>query len=157
MQKSGRSMEYLDPVTNERYIPFCIEPSLGVDRMLLAVLCNAYEEETLAEGETRTVLRLHPALSPYKVAILPLQKTLTEKAEDIFTRLTKAFAVDFDASGSIGKRYRRHDEIGTPFCLTVDFQTLEDETCTIRDRDSMTQIRINIKDVINYINEKILF
>ncbi len=157
MTKSGKSLEYIDPISNERYIPFCIEPSLGADRMLLAVLCNAYEEEELPGGEVRNVLHLHPALSPYKVAVLPLQKGLSEKADEIFAKLVKAFPTDYDISGSIGKRYRRHDEIGTPFCLTVDFQSLEDNTFTLRDRDSMTQIRINSDDVINYISEKLNF
>ncbi|NLT18022.1 MAG: Glycine--tRNA ligase [Firmicutes bacterium ADurb.Bin080] len=157
ISRSGKSLEYIDPNTNERFVPFVIEPSLGADRMLLAVLCNAYEEQELPGGDSRVVLHLHPTLSPFKLAILPLQKSLTEKAEEVFSKLSKMFSIDFDASGSIGKRYRRHDEIGTPFCLTIDFQSLDDDTCTIRDRDTMEQIRINICDVEDYISNKINF
>ncbi|MFA7663491.1 MAG: glycine--tRNA ligase [Clostridia bacterium] len=157
ISKSGKSLEYIDPNTNERYVPYVIEPSLGADRMLLAIMCNAYEEQELPGGDTRVVLHLHPTLSPFKVAILPLQKNLTEKAEDVYSELSKKFSVDFDASGSIGKRYRRHDEIGTPLCLTIDFQSLEDNTCTIRDRDTMEQVRIQLCDAEDYISKKIAF
>lgn len=157
ISKSGKSLEYIDPNTNERFVPYVIEPSLGADRMLLAIMCNAYEEQELPGGDTRVVLHLHPALSPFKVAILPLQKNLTEKAEDVYSELSKKFSVDFDASGSIGKRYRRHDEIGTPLCLTIDFQSLEDNTCTIRDRDTMEQVRIQLCDAEDYISKKIAF
>lgn len=147
---SSKSMEYSDPVTGDKYIPYVIEPSLGVGRMALALLCNAYDEEQL-ENETRTVLRLHPVLAPYKAAILPLQKSLTERAEQLFKSLCKKFSCTFDTSGSIGKRYRRQDEIGTPFCITVDFDTLDDECVTIRDRDSMQQIRLPIDKVAQHI------
>ena len=153
----GKSLEYTDPVTQEKYLPYVIEPSLGVERMLLAFLCNAYEEETIAENDTRVVLRLHPALAPFKVAVLPLQKKLGEKATQLYTELAKEFDVDYDESGSIGKRYRRQDEIGTPLCITVDFDTLEDETVTIRNRDTMDQIRLPIKELNNYIREFIKF
>ena len=154
---SGVNLEYIDPVTNERFIPYVVEPSLGVDRMLLVFLCNAYEEEAL-EKDSRTVLRLHPALAPYKACVLPLQKNkLGDKAREVKDELSKYFAVDYDESGSIGRRYRRQDEIGTPFCITVDFDTLEDDTVTVRDRDSMEQVRIKIDELKNFIEEKILF
>jgi glycyl-tRNA synthetase len=154
---SGVNLEYIDPVTNERFIPYVVEPSLGVDRMLLVFLCNAYEEEAL-EKDSRTVLRLHPALAPYKACVLPLQKNkLGDKAREVKDELSKYFAVDYDESGSIGRRYRRQDEIGTPFCITVDFDTLEDDTVTVRDRDSMEQVRIKIDKLKNFIEEKILF
>lgn len=153
----GKSLEYTDPVTQEKYLPYVIEPSLGVERMMLAFLCNAYDEETLEGNDTRVVLRLHPALAPYKVAILPLQKKLGDKANEIYAQLSKEFDVDYDETGSIGKRYRRQDEIGTPLCVTVDFDTLEDDTVTIRNRDSMEQIRIPVKDLANYVREFIKF
>ena len=157
MERSGKDLSYVDPVTNEKYIPYVIEPSLGVERMVLALLCNAYEEEELEGGDTRVVLRLHPFVAPVKVAILPLQKQLNEKAEEIYASLSKKFNCDYDGSGSIGKRYRRQDEIGTPFCLTVDFDTLEDNTVTIRERDSMKQIRLPIDEVEAYIAKAIDF
>ncbi len=157
MEHSKQDMSYLDPETNEKYVPYCIEPSLGCDRVALAFLCNSYEEEEIAEGDTRTVLHLHPALAPYKVAILPLSKKLSEKAEEVYENLSKKFMCDYDEAGSIGKRYRREDEIGTPFCVTIDFQTLEDNTVTIRDRDTMEQIRLKIEDVEKWISEKIEF
>ena len=154
---SKEDMSYLDPETNEKYIPYCIEPSVGADRVTLAFLCNAYEEQELGEGDTRVVLHLHPALAPYKAAILPLSKKLNDKADEIFQTLAKAFPVDYDDAGSIGKRYRRQDEIGTPYCITVDFDTLEDNQVTVRDRDTMEQIRIPIDQVEKYISEKIAF
>ena len=154
---SKEDMSYLDPETNEKYIPYCIEPSVGADRVTLAFLCNAYEEQELGEGDTRVVLHLHPALAPYKAAILPLSKKLNDKADEVFQTLAKAFPVDYDEAGSIGKRYRRQDEIGTPYCITVDFDTLEDNQVTIRDRDTMEQIRIPIDQVEKYIAEKIAF
>ena len=157
MDRSGKDLSYVDPVTNEKYIPYVIEPSLGVERMVLALLCNAYEEEELEGGDTRVVLRLHPFVAPVKVAILPLQKQLNEKAEEIYASLSKKFNCDFDGSGSIGKRYRRQDEIGTPYCLTVDFDTLEDNTVTIRERDSMKQVRLPIDEVEAYIAKGIDF
>ena len=157
MNASKEDFTYLDPETNERYIPYCIEPSLGADRVTLAFLCNAYDEEEIAEGDVRTVLHLHPALAPYKVAILPLSKKLSEKAEEVYANLSKKFMCEYDEAGSIGKRYRRQDEIGTPYCVTIDFDTLEDNTVTIRDRDTMEQVRVKIDELEKWIEEKIEF
>ncbi len=157
MQHSKEDFTYLDPETGEKYVPYCIEPSLGADRVALAFLCNSYEEEQLDEGDSRVVLHLHPALAPYKVAVLPLSKKLSEKAEEIYANLSKKFMCDYDEAGSIGKRYRREDEIGTPYCITVDFDTLEDNKVTIRDRDTMEQVRVNIDELENWINEKLEF
>lgn len=154
---TNKPMEYTDPVTQEKYIPYCIEPSLGVERVLLAFLCDAYEEQVLEKDETRVVLKLHPALAPFKVAVLPLQKKLGEKATEIYQKLSKEFNVDYDESGSIGKRYRRQDEIGTPLCVTVDFDTLTDNTVTVRNRDTMEQIRLNAEELNNYVKEFIKF
>ena len=154
---SKQDMSYQDPVTNEKYIPYVIEPSLGADRVVLAFLCNAYEEQQLEGDDSRVVLHLHPALAPYKAAILPLSKKLSEPAMEIYNKLSKKFMVDFDETGSIGKRYRREDEIGTPYCITVDFDSLEDNCVTVRDRDTMKQERIKITDVKDYIEEKIKF
>ena len=155
---SGKSMEYMDPFTNERFIPYCVEPSLGADRVALAFLCDAYDEETLENGDVRSVLHLHPALAPYKAAILPLQKNkLGDKAREVYELLAKHFMVDFDDSGAIGKRYRRQDEIGTPLCITIDFDTLEDETVTVRDRDTMAQVRMPIAELEGYIQKEIDF
>lgn len=157
MEFSKEDMNYLDTETNEKYIPYCIEPSLGADRVALAFLCNAYDEEEIAEGDTRIVLHLHPALAPYKVAILPLSKKLSDKANEVYDMLSKKFICDYDETGSIGKRYRREDEIGTPYCVTIDFDTLEDNTVTIRDRDTMEQIRLPIEELNKWIEEKIEF
>lgn len=157
MEHSGNDLSYLDPITNEKYVPYCIEPSLGADRVVLAFLVNAYDEEELKGGEYRTVLHLHPALAPFKAAVLPLSKKLSEKSLEVFSRLSKKFNVDYDEAGSIGKRYRREDEIGTPYCITVDFDTLEDNAVTIRDRDTMEQIRVNIDELEKFIEEKIQF
>lgn len=154
---SGKNMEYLDPETSERYIPYIIESTYGLDRTVLAVLCQAYEEQEMLDGDTRTVLHLHPALAPYKVAVLPLSKKLSEKADEVYTKLSKKFMCDYDEAGSIGKRYRREDEIGTPYCVTVDFDTLEDDTVTIRDRDTMEQIRLKIDEIPAWLEEKIEF
>ena len=155
---SGKSMEYLDPFTNERFIPYCVEPSLGADRVALAFLCDAYDEEALENGDVRNVLHLHPALAPYKAAVLPLQKNkLGDKAREVYELLAKHFMVDFDDSGAIGKRYRRQDEIGTPLCITIDFDTLEDETVTVRDRDTMAQVRMPIAELEGYIQKEIDF
>jgi len=154
---SGENMEYLDPVTNEKYVPYCVEPSLGADRVTLAFLCNAFEEETLENGDVRNVMHLHPALAPFKCAVLPLQKKLSEKAIEIYTELAKHFPVDYDEAGSIGKRYRRQDENGTPYCVTVDFDTIEKGTVTVRDRDTMQQITLPIEEVAAFINEKLVF
>ncbi len=152
---SGKDLTYQDPVTNEKYIPYVIEPSLGVERLMLAYLCNAYDEEQLENGESRVVMHFHPAIAPYKVAILPLQKNLSEKAREIYAQLSKHFMVDYDEAGSIGKRYRREDEIGTPLCVTVDFDTLENDTVTVRDRDTMQQIRLHVDELKDYISNKI--
>ena len=157
MEYSKEDMTYLDTETNEKYVPYCIEPSLGADRVALAFLCNAYDEEEIAEGDTRVVLHLHPALAPYKVAVLPLSKKLSDKANEVYDMLCKDFSVDYDEAGSIGKRYRREDEIGTPYCVTIDFDTLNDETVTIRDRDTMEQIRLPIAELKTWIEEKLKF
>ena len=157
MEHSKTDLSYQDPETNEKYIPYVIEPSLGADRVVLAFLCNSYEEEEIAEGDTRTVLHLHPALAPYKLAVLPLSKKLSEKANEVYEKLSKKFMCDYDEAGSIGKRYRREDEIGTPYCITIDFDTLEDESVTIRDRDTMEQVRIKIDEIEEWISEKIEF
>ena len=154
---SGEPMDYLDPVTNERYVPYCIEPSLGADRVALAFLVDAYDEEEIGEGDVRTVMRLHPALAPMKAAILPLSKKLSEQATAVYTELSKYFLCDYDEAGSIGKRYRRQDEIGTPFCITVDFDTEADQSVTVRDRDTMEQIRMPIADLKAYIEERLQF
>lgn len=156
-EHSGEEMVYFDQETGEKYIPYVIEPSLGADRVTLAFLCDAYDEEIDEKGEKRTVLRLHPALSPFKAAILPLSKKLSEKATEIYAGLSKKFMVDFDDAGSIGKRYRRQDEIGTPLCITYDFDSETDGCVTVRDRDSMQQVRIPIAELENYIENKIEF
>ena len=147
---SGESMEYIDQITNERYVPYVVEPSLGADRVALAFLCEAYDEEEVGEGDVRTVLRLHPALAPVKAAVLPLSKKLGDKADEVYQKLIKKYNCEYDDAGSIGKRYRRQDEIGTPVCITIDFDTLEDESVTVRDRDSMEQKRIKIEELDSY-------
>ena len=157
MKVSGKSLEYLDPITNEKYVPYVIEPSLGVERMVLALLCNAYEEQELEGGDIRTVMHFHPAIAPYKVAILPLQKKLSDKADEVFRALSKKYNCSYDETGSIGKRYRRQDEVGTPYCVTIDFDTLEDNTVTIRERDSMEQIRLSIDELDAYFAEKLAY
>lgn len=154
---SGKNMQYMDPVTNEKYIPTVIEYSIGADRLMLAVLTEAYNEEILENGETRVVMKFHPAIAPFKVAILPLQKNINEKALDLYRDLSKKFMCTYDEAGSIGKRYRRYDEIGVPYCITIDFDTLEDNTVTIRDRDTMEQIRLPIDEVANYIEDRVQF
>jgi len=160
MEHSGEDMKYFDAVKNEHYIPYCIEPSLGLTRMTLAFLCEAYDEEDLGTPEkpdVRTVLRFHPALAPVKAAILPLSKKLTPPAESIFHELSKHFNCEFDDAGSIGKRYRRQDEIGTPFCITYDFDSETDNAVTIRMRDSMEQDRVQISELVSYLTNKISF
>ncbi|MCI9087086.1 MAG: glycine--tRNA ligase [Clostridia bacterium] len=157
MEASKQDLTYLDSETGERYVPYCIEPAVGVDRIFLAMMCNSYEEQEIAEGDTRTVLHLHPALAPYKVAVLPLSKKLSEKAEEVYSKLSEKFTCDYDEAGSIGKRYRREDEIGTPYCVTIDFDTLEDEAVTIRDRDTMEQVRVKIDELETWISEKMKF
>jgi glycyl-tRNA synthetase len=154
---SGESFEYLDPFTNEKFIPYCVEPSLGADRVALAFLCNAYDEQELEGGDVRTVLHLHPALAPYKCAVLPLSKKLAEQAQPVYAKLAKRFMVDYDDAGSIGKRYRREDEIGTPFCVTVDFDTETDGCVTVRDRDTMEQVRLPIDELTAYIEARLDF
>ncbi len=156
---SGKNLEYFDQTTNEKYLPYVIEPSLGADRVTLAFLWDAYDEEVVDEekGDTRVVLRFHPALAPIKAAVLPLSKKLNEQAEEVYAMLAKRFMVEFDDAGSIGKRYRRQDEIGTPFCITYDFDSIEDGCVTIRDRDTMAQERIAIDKLCEYIQEKITF
>ncbi|MGL4363286.1 MAG: glycine--tRNA ligase [Cellulosilyticaceae bacterium] len=156
-EHSGQDMTYFDPTTNEKYIPYCIEPSLGADRVTLAFLCDAYEEETIGENDVRTVFKFHPALAPVKAAILPLSKKLSEDAEVVFQTLAKHFNVEYDEAGSIGKRYRRQDEIGTPFCITYDFDSKEDNCVTVRDRDTMLQERIAIEELVEYIGKKMEF
>ena len=154
---SGKDLTFFDQETNEHYVPYVVEPSLGADRVALAFLVDAYDEEEISEGDVRTVLHLHPALAPVKCAVLPLSKKLSEKALDLFDELAKEFNCEFDETGSIGKRYRRQDEIGTPFCITYDFDTETDGCVTVRDRDSMEQVRIPLVDVKSYIAEKIKF
>lgn len=156
-EHSGQDLSYLDQTTNEKYIPYVIEPSLGADRVALAFLIEAYDEEELEDGDVRTVMHLHPALAPFKAAILPLSKKLSEKALDVYSELSKKFNLEFDETGSIGKRYRRQDEIGTPYCITIDFETLEDEAVTIRNRDTMEQERIKISEIENYIQKSLEF
>ena len=165
IKTSGKSLEYFDPETNEKYIPYVIEPSLGVERLFLTVVIEAYDEEVLKsvdkdgneKTDTRTVLHFHPALAPFKAAVLPLVKKLSPQAEEVYTELCKKFSVDFDEAGTIGKRYRRQDEIGTPLCITFDFDSLEDNCVTVRDRDTMQQERIKIDELVKYIEKKIEF
>ncbi len=157
MNHSGKSLDYFDQETNERYIPYVVEPSLGADRVTLAFLCDAYDEETVGEGDTRVVLHLHPALAPFKACILPLSKKLSEPARELFAKLSRHFMIDFDDAGSIGKRYRRQDEIGTPFCITYDFDSETDGCVTVRDRDTMAQERIPMDQLVAFIEEKIDF
>ena len=154
---SGKDLTFFDQETNEHYVPYVVEPSLGADRVALAFLVDAYDEEEISEGDVRTVLHLHPALAPVKCAVLPLSKKLSDKALELFDELAKEFNCEFDETGSIGKRYRRQDEIGTPFCITYDFDTENDSCVTVRDRDSMEQVRIPVSEVKNYIAERIKF
>ena len=157
---SGKSLDYFDPETNERYVPYVIEPSLGVERLFLTVLVEAYDEENLGTEEKpdiRTVMRFHPALAPFKACVLPLSKKLAEQAGEVYDMLAKKFSVDYDETGSIGKRYRRQDEIGTPLCVTYDFDSVEDGCVTVRDRDTMQQERIKIEDLVSYIEKKMEF
>ena len=146
-EHSGKSLEYFDPETKEKYLPYVIEPSLGADRAALAFLCDAYDEETDEKGDLRVVLRLHPALAPFKAAVLPLSKKLAEPAREIYASLAKKLMVDYDDAGSIGKRYRRQDEIGTPYCITCDFDSVETGKVTVRDRDTMEQEHLSIDEL----------
>ncbi len=152
---SGEKMEYLDVDTKEKYIPYVIEPSVGVDRLLLALICDAYDEETLQDGDMRTILHFHPSIAPFKAAILPLSKQQNDLANELYQQLVSEFEIDFDSTGSIGKRYRRQDAIGTPYCITIDFDSPNDQSVTIRDRDTMTQERVKISDLRTYLNDKI--
>ena len=153
---SKQNLEYFDQEANEKYIPYVIEPSVGVERLMLAVMCEAYQEEQL-ENDSRVVLKLHPALAPYKVAVLPLSKKLSDQGDEVFAKLSKHFSVTYDDAQSIGKRYRRQDAIGTPFCVTVDFETANDGCVTIRDRDTMQQERVALDDLVSYIENRIAF
>ena len=157
IEHSGEALDYLDPETNEKYVPYCIEPSVGLDRLVLMTLCDAYDEEAVGENDTRIVMRLSPAVAPIKAAILPLSKKLEEKAREIEQQLSKYFNVLYDDTGSIGKRYRRQDAVGTPFCITIDFDTENDGAVTIRERDSMAQIRLPIGELKAYLDEKVFF
>ena len=152
-------MEYFDPETNEKYIPYVVEPSLGADRVALAFLIDAYDEEVVdaEKNDTRVVLHLHPALAPIKAAVLPLSKKLSDKAMEVYNKLAKSFMIEFDEAGSIGKRYRRQDEIGTPLCITYDFESVDDGCVTVRDRDTMEQVRISIDELEAYIAKKLAF
>jgi glycyl-tRNA synthetase len=155
-EHSKESLEYFDPDTNTKYIPHVVEPSVGVERLFLAVLTSAFDEEVLEDGETRQILHLHPALAPFKAAVFPLTNKLIDDAEKVYDMLRPHFMCDFDTRGKIGKRYRRHDAIGTPFCITFDFDSLEDQSVTIRDRDTMAQERVKISDIVDYINKRIM-
>lgn len=163
MEHSGKSLEYFDPETNEKYIPYVIEPSLGADRVTLAFLCEAYDEEIIGQDkngndDVRTVMHFHPAIAPYKAAVLPLVKKLSPEAKELYAKLSKKFMLDYDETGTIGKRYRRQDEIGTPFCITYDFDTKEKDNCvTVRDRDTMEQVRVSIDKLEEYLEEKMDF
>ena len=157
MEYSKKDLTYLDPTTHDKYVPYVIEPSVGADRLFLSIIADAYDEEELEGGDTRIVMHLHPALAPIKVAVLPLTKKLSEKAEAIYADLSVDFNTEYDVSGKIGKRYRRQDEIGTPLCVTVDFDTLEDEAVTVRDRDTMKQERVKIADLKDYIAQRVAF
>ena len=157
MEFAKEDMNYFDPELNEKYVPYVIEPSLGADRVTLAFLCEAYDEEEVGEGDVRTVLRFHPALAPIKAAVLPLSKKLSEQAGEIYEELSKYFQCEYDDAGSIGKRYRRQDEIGTPFCITYDFESVEDKAVTIRLRDSMEQVRVPIAELKNWLAEKLAY
>ncbi len=157
IEHSGKSLEYFDQEANEKYIPYVVEPSLGADRVTLAFLCEAYDEELVGENDTRVVLHLHPALAPFKACVLPLSKKLNESAQKVYAMLAKDFMIDYDDAGSIGKRYRRQDEIGTPFCITYDFDSEEDNCVTVRDRDTMAQERIPIEKLTEFIREKLEF
>ena len=156
-EHSGESLEYLDPQTNEKYLPYCVEPAVGVERLMLAFLCDAYDEEVINEKDTRIVLHLHPALAPIKACILPLSKQLSQQAKDVYGQLADSFVCEYDEAGSIGKRYRRQDAIGTPFCVTIDFETEKDGCVTVRERDSMNQVRLPISELEAHIQAALKF
>lgn len=155
MEYSKESLEYFDPDTNTKYVPYCIEPSAGLDRLFLTVVCDAYDEETLENGETRVVMHLNPKIAPVKISVLPLSNKLVDEAKKVFKEISKYFPASFDTSGSIGKRYRRNDEIGTPYCVTFDFDSLENHTVTVRDRDTMKQDLVKIEELKDYFVEKL--
>ena len=155
MEYSKESLEYFDPDTNTKYVPYCIEPSAGLDRLFLTVVCDAYDEETLENGETRVVMHLNPKIAPVKISVLPLSNKLVDEARKVFKEISKYFPASFDTSGSIGKRYRRNDEIGTPYCVTFDFDSLENHTVTVRDRDTMKQDFVKIDELKDYFVEKL--
>ncbi|MGI6778116.1 MAG: glycine--tRNA ligase [Acetivibrionales bacterium] len=157
MEHSKDDLSFFDPATNKKYVPYCVEPSLGADRVTLAFLCDAYDEEEISDGDVRTVLRFHPAIAPVKIAVLPLSKKLGNDARKVYENLIKKYTCEYDETGSIGKRYRRQDEIGTPFCVTFDFDSLEDKCVTIRERDTMEQVRIKIDKLVDYFDEKLGF
>jgi len=157
MEVSGEDLTYFDDETNEKYIPYVVEPSLGADRVTLAFLCAAYDEEELEGGDVRSVLRFHPALAPVKIGVLPLSKKLNDGAMSIWTEMSKYWNCEFDDRGTIGKRYRRQDEIGTPYCITYDFDSETDNCVTVRDRDSMEQVRVPIAELRTYFQDKFLF
>ena len=154
---SGKELSYLDPETNEKYIPYCVEPSVGVERLFLMICCDAYDKQAIGEGDERIVMHIHPALAPIKACVCPLSKKLSDKAIKVFEDLSNDLRCEFDEAGSIGKRYRRNDAIGTPFCITYDFDSENDNCVTVRERDSMEQVRIKIDDLKNYIKERIEF
>ena len=154
---SGENFEYTDPEDNSKYIPYCIEPSLGADRVALAFLVEAYDEESIDDKDTRVVMHFHPALAPFKAAVLPLSKKLSEPAQKVHDLISKTYMCDYDESGSIGKRYRRQDEIGTPYCITYDFDSLEDNCVTVRDRDTMEQTRVSIDSLVDFLHDKMEF
>ena len=156
-EHAKEDLSYMDPATNEKYVPYVVEPSLGADRVTLAFLCSAYDEEELEDGDVRTVMHFHPALAPVKIAVLPLSKKLAEPAGEVFDLLSRKFNCEYDETQSIGKRYRRQDEIGTPYCVTFDFDSLEDRAVTIRDRDSMEQVRVKIDELEAYFADKFTF
>lgn len=156
MEHSKKNLEYLDPSDNSRYIPYVVEPSLGLDRLFLALLVDSYEEETINDTDTRLVMHLHPSIAPYKAAVLPLTKKLSPKAEEVYALLAKHMMCTYDEAGNIGKRYRRQDAIGTPYCITIDFDTLDDNAVTVRDRDSMEQVRMPLDELVDYLNKKIM-
>ncbi|MDO8686021.1 MAG: glycine--tRNA ligase [Clostridiales bacterium] len=157
MEHSKDDLSYFDPTSNEKFVPYCIEPSLGVDRVALAFLCDAYDEEEIAAGDVRTVLHFHPAIAPVKIAVLPLSKKLGEETRKVYETLSSKYSCEFDETGSIGKRYRRQDEIGTPWCITFDFDSLNDNCVTIRERDSMQQIRVSILELVQYFDGRLSF
>ena len=157
MEHAKDDLSYFDPIKNEKFIPYCVEPSLGADQVTLAFLCDAYDEEEVGDGDVRTVLRFHPTLAPVKAAVLPLSKKLSEEAFKVYESLLGEFVCEFDDTASIGKRYRRQDEIGTPYCVTFDFESLEDRCVTVRERDSMEQERITIEELKGYLRERIVY